>query len=895
MKSFKQFLLQARVESPDFAFLTLFEHQRQRVCSMAALVSRTVDYCSFYRRIGLRERDVVLIILRESSDLFASFFAGLVSGCLPAFCAYPSPKQSVASFRQVARHLLASNDVKAVIGFPEVIGVLKDEPSALGRDFFGCFAPEEVAGGDPEELERLPAPRREGFLQFSSGTTGARKGVLISLDALFHQLEAYAPCLEYGPSSKVVSWLPHYHDMGLIACMLMPFLLRVPIVMMSPFEWVKDPKLLLTAITACRGTHVWLPNFALGHLTKSVSNDELPDFDLRGIRQLICCSEPTLAETADRFVDKFQRAGFNPRALRNCYAMAENTFAMTTTTDGPLAFVEADPDSLRIGSRVRLAKGGKRIVSAGRPLPNLRLVILDDAGGEAPEGTVGEVAILSDCMLSEYHNNAEATREAFAGEWFKTGDAGFLRGGELYLVGRKKDILIVAGENIWPDDIESVLNEDPQLAPGRNVAFGLEDEQLGSERVVVLAETRSNPASVDTLSIRAKIVEALNLSVSDLVLLPHRTLLKSTAGKISRQLNKDAYLRGEFRRQPCSGSESALETSFLGRAVESPERPILATHSAASLVGLIRALAPNAQNLIVDEQSPLITSGLIDSFAFVELIQTLERSYGVTIPQALLTPDRFDTVACIQNTLKSLRDGAPANHPINSKEVTVLRTASRSRLRSAAAPNPAVIPWLERVINQVPPGAAFLYRWLFRLAGIRLGRNVTFLGKVHLKLRGRPENIVIEEGVVFGSDVDLRNREAGKIFLRQRVYLDDRVRLVAARDGLVELGVGTRVGAGTVINSGGITKVGEFCMLGGNVNINSSSHGIARHAFVMEQPYVHGFVEIGPDTWIGAAANILINTKIGEGCVIGANSVVSGEIPDFAVCAGIPAKVLKYR
>jgi acyl-CoA synthetase (AMP-forming)/AMP-acid ligase II/acetyltransferase-like isoleucine patch superfamily enzyme/acyl carrier protein len=868
VKSFREYLCGDRAVHSDSPFLTLVSPTGERTFSREELLRRTEDYCEFYRERRLLKGDAILVVLRESLDLFASFFAGIASGFWPAFCAYPSPKQSVQTFLQTAEHLLNCNRIKLLVGFGEVVDLLQQRRQTEGLSC--AFKPSDVRSRDSSAPFEWPSADEQKFLQFSSGTTGARKGVLISIEALENQSQAYAPLLEYDRSSKVVSWLPHYHDMGLIACMLIPFMLRVPIIMMSPFEWVRNPKMLLEAITRHRATHLWMPNFALGHLAKSIADQEVSSFDLGTVRRLVCCSEPALAQTVERFVDKFQGAGLSPNALQNCYAMAENTFAMTSTGVGPFGFLEVEAASLKPGGQLHLLAGGKKIASAGRPLHNVQIRILGESGDEVPENSVGEIAILSDCMLAEYHCNPEATKAAFAGEWFKTGDLGFLHGGELYVVGRKKDIIIVAGENIWPEDVETILNEDDQLIAGRNVVFGVEDEALGSERVVILAETHRDVASVDTLALQTRIVDALNIAVSDIAILPHMTLRKSTAGKISRQLNKAAYLSGSYRKRADVTSDSGL-------------------------IRLVKELVPNFHGVGLTDQSRLITSGLIDSFAFVELISKLEEQYGVRIPQRLLTAERFDTVAQIEQTLTRLREDGEYPAAIDLSLAATARAQSRTRLiagrRSGLPPRRRI----EMVINNFPIAHSWIYRLLMRLAGIQIGRNVTFLGRVHLKLRGSPKNLVIEDEVILGQEVDLRNRENGRILIRSGVYIDNRVRIVAARDGSVELGTGTEVGAGTVINSGGVTQFGEFCMLGGNVNINSSSHGIARDQYVKEQPHSHGRVILGDDVWVGAGATILINTTVGTGAVIGANSVVSGEIPPLAICAGIPAKVLKYR
>lgn len=849
----------------DDSWLTLISGETRQVHSFGDLGQRIEDYRACYHEAGIREGDSVLIILTGSLDLFASFFAAISIGALPGYYAYPSPKQSVEAFVASIEHILRYNVVRIVVAFDRVIELLRPRFA----DAFTLMPCTDVPRASAP-LD-LPPPSREAFLQFSSGTTGAKKGVLITSQALFNQIEAYGPLVDFDRSSKVVSWLPHYHDMGLIACMLMPFLRQVPIVMMSPFEWVQNPRLLLRAITEHAGTHVWLPNFALGHMTRGIPDAEIADFRLDSLKKIVLCSEPVPHETVAAFLQKFSQCGLDGGRFENCYAMAENTFAMTSTRGGALEHLDIDRELFRRNHRIAPKAGGRRIVSAGRPLENIEIRIVDDGGAPAGEDLVGEVLIKSNCMFDGYYRNPEATAAAFVDGWFRTGDLGFLHDRQLYVTGRKKDMIIVGGENIYPQDIEHILNDDPQLIPGRNVVFGVEDPLVGTEKIVVLAEVRDERTPPDVQRIRAAIAGALNVAVSDAVFLRHMTLRKGTAGKISRYLNKQAYLEGAFT---VAAPRSAA-----------PESPVHA---------VVAAMLPEGTAL--DETTALLTSGLIDSFGFAELVLKLEQVCTVAIPEQLWQVDRFDSIAMIEQTVDLARRGADPPAVAGGRggdEVT--RQASLARLKATLTVLAGGGPLLERVINRFPLRGTLWYRWLFHRAGIQLGRNVRFLGRVKVKLRGRPSNIVIGDNVILADGVELRNRENGRIHLRERVYLDANVRVVAARDGIVDIGYGTEIGAGTVINSGGRTTIGEFCMVAGGVNINSSRHGTTRGLYIKERAHIHGFVELGDDVWIGSGASILINTSIGTGAVVSSNSLVTGRIPEFAICAGVPAKVIQYR
>lgn len=871
MKSFRSEAEHIIERRPEFHWLTLPGGAAEQAFTLRQLGERMHDYCAYYRAQGVREGDTVLIILKESLDLFASFFAGIIYGALPAYFAYPSPKQSREAFLGSVDNLVGYNHIRLVIGFSDVVDVLRHHEALRQPSFLGVTDYADIPALGAMDFREITVPEREAFLQFSSGTTGAKKGVQISAEALFNQIEAYSARVQFDENSLIVSWLPHYHDMGLIACMLMPFLRQIPVVMMSPFEWVKNPRLLPEAITKYRATHCWQPNFALGHMTKSIPAEELQQYDLRSLRQLVLCSEPVLHDTVQKFMGKFVPAGLAPNALYNCYAMAENTFAMTSTDTEGIPFLDIDQIVFQREHRIVRKQGGRSIASAGKPLENITIRILDENGSALSEDMVGEVTIKSNCMLDCYHNNPEETAKAMSDGWFKTGDLGFFHDGELYITGRKKDMIIVGGENIYPQDIELILNDESYLIPGRNVVFGTEDERIGTEKIVILAELKEGVAPPDTTALRTRILNTLGISIADIVLLPHRTLRKGTAGKISRYLNKQEYVNGAFR-------ATAKQ----------------ATAPATALRDVVLGVMSQTVQSEIDNETPLMSSGLIDSFGFVDLISALEKAYGIDIPEAMWQVEYFQTLNAIERTLGILRGGeGVAGH--EKRDYEAERGASLDRLKSKLTVVPGKGPLLERLINKFPLKGSFWFRILFRMAGIQLGENVQFLGKVKVKLRGKPENIIIGNNVILGDNVDLRNRENGKIILKDRVYLDHNVRLVAAREGMVEVGFGSEIGGNSVINSGGTTRIGEFCMIAGGVNINSSRHGTEKQSYIKEQPHSHGFVELGDDVWIGSGASILINTKIGTGAVVSSNSLVSGEVPAFAISVGVPAKVIQYR
>jgi acyl-CoA synthetase (AMP-forming)/AMP-acid ligase II len=341
--------------------------------------------------------------------------------------------------------------------------------------------------------------------------------------------------------------------MGLIAGFVMPLVVGVPLVLMSPFKWVRDPKVLLQAIHRHRGTLCWLPNFAYNHSARAIRSQDLHGIDLSSLRAWINCSEPVFFESHQIFLGKFAPYGVQPGALSACYAMAENTFAVTQTPPGIEPTIDwVNTRTLQEQRRAEPAQpfvdGATPMVSCGFPIEGTEICILDGHGRRLPERHVGEVALRSNCMLSGYYRRPEITAQAIRRGWYHTGDMGYLAGGELYITGRKKDLIIVGGKNIYPQDLEAIANTTPGLVPGRSVAFGLFDQSLGSENVVMICELENSVTADEEkkaveMDLRRRIVQRSEVALADVRLVGKRWLIKTSSGKISRSANREKYIK----------------------------------------------------------------------------------------------------------------------------------------------------------------------------------------------------------------------------------------------------------------------------------------------------------------------------------------------------------------
>ncbi len=485
---------------------------------------------------GVQQDEVVAIILPHDEPLIDAFWGAALYGAVPAILAPLTEKLLPERYRKDLAALIRITRPAAILtwsGFAEEAraAVRSAEQSVklilMDTPRFEAPRPELTRGAE------RPA-QSLALLQHSSGTTGLQKGVALSHQAIFNQLDAYAPTLGLSESDCIVSWLPLYHDMGLIACFILPVMRGVPVVMMSPFDWVRAPVKLLQAITAYRGTLCWLPNFAYNFCATRIRDRDLGGIDLSSLRAVINCSEPVYHASHELFASRFAAVGFRREMLASCYAMAENTFAVSQSQIG------VPPLRHPTGG---IGNAGQ--VSSGRLLPNVALRVLDEQRRDLPEGAIGELAIRSDCMLSGYYHRPDATAQAFHEGFYLTGDLGYVWHGEVFVTGRKKDLIIVGGKNVYPQDLEQLASEVPGVRPGRVAAFGVFNEEVGTEDVVIVAEAEDDsPSKREQIAeaVRAHITRNSDVAARRVIIVEPGWLIKTSSGKVARSANREKFL-----------------------------------------------------------------------------------------------------------------------------------------------------------------------------------------------------------------------------------------------------------------------------------------------------------------------------------------------------------------
>jgi fatty-acyl-CoA synthase len=511
-----------------------------------------MHYAQALRASGVHADDLVILVLRHSPELLSAFWGALYLGAIPAIFPFLTEKLDPALYMERVRTLVAHSGARAVVTFPEF---KRDLENLLVDVACRVLSTDEVlsrgttTGSAPNF--RKQSSEKIAFLQHSSGTTGLQKGVALSHRAVLNQVRAYSRAIEVGPSDVVVSWLPLYHDMGLIAGFIMPLILGIPLVLLSPFHWVRDPKILLWAIHEHRGTLCWLPNFAYNHCVRSIRARDLNGLDLSCWRAAINCSEPVRYDSHQIFVERFGPYGFGADALASCYAMAENVFAVTQSRIGEQPHTDwvdlrALQEQRRAVPIAPGAHGATPVISCGETIEGTAVAVVDEPGELLPDRHVGEIILHGNSMLTEIYRRPDLTAQAMRGGWYYTGDMGYLADGQLYISGRKKDLIIVGGKNIYPQDLEAIANDVPGIHPGRAVAFGVMNEKLGSEGIVMVCERDSTRQDQDPIRIesrlRQRIVQHMDIALEDVRLVEQRWLIKTSSGKIARAENRSKYL-----------------------------------------------------------------------------------------------------------------------------------------------------------------------------------------------------------------------------------------------------------------------------------------------------------------------------------------------------------------
>ena len=504
---------------------------------------------------GVVPGQAVAIMLPTCSGYFYTFFGILMAGAIPV------PIYPPARLNQLEDHLIRHKNILnncsavALVTIREALSVARLLKSHV--DTLSTIATPEQLDNTSENLLKPKATAGDiAFLQYTSGSTGIPKGVTLTHANLLANIRAMGHKLGVNSSDVFVSWLPLYHDMGLIGAWLGSFHYAALLVVMSPLDFLARPERWLKAIHQYRGTLTAAPNFAYELCMKRVPTDQLDGLKLDSVRTMFNGAEPVSPSTLQRFAEHFSRTGLKSTALMPVYGLAECSVGLSFPPVGRKPLV--DKVSRDLFMKKGLAKpdfdspNSLQFVSCGSPIRGHEVRIVDDHGRELPDRKQGRLQFRGPSTTSGYYRNPEKTRELFDGEWLNSGDLAYIAEGEIYLVGRSKDLIIHGGKNIYPQELEEKISALPDIRKGCVAVFGSQNLESGTEKLIVLAETRENDESRKSeieILINGVVSSLAGNAPDEVILAPPHTVLKTSSGKIRRSGCKELYEKQSLQRR----------------------------------------------------------------------------------------------------------------------------------------------------------------------------------------------------------------------------------------------------------------------------------------------------------------------------------------------------------
>jgi 1-acyl-sn-glycerol-3-phosphate acyltransferase len=502
---------------------------------------------------GLRPGATVALMLPTGPGYFYSFFGVLMAGAVPVPIYPPNRPQQIEDHLRRHARILDNAGTSFLITVAEARAIARILRVQV-RSLRGILTLDDLDEETPAAAPGRPAAEDIAFLQYTSGSTGDPKGVTLTHADLLANIRAMGEVVQVAPDDVFVSWLPLYHDMGLIGAWLGSLYYGIPLISMSPLAFLARPMRWLQAIHRHGGTISAAPNFAYELCLTRITDAQLEGLDLSRWRWALNGAEPVSPETLRRFAARFAPVGLHPEALAPVYGLAEAAVGLAFPPSGRGPRIDCiDRDRFaRAGYALPIACDDPRameVVACGRPLPGYRVRVVDGAGHERPERHEGLLEFQGPSATQGYYRNPQATQSLIHDGWHSTGDRAYLAGGDIHLTGRVKDLIIRGGRNIYPYEVEQAIGEVAGVRKGCVAAFAAADPQLGSERLVILVESKErDPARRAELTrhLRRRATDILGMPPDELLLVPPRTVLKTSSGKLRRAATRDCYLAGKL-------------------------------------------------------------------------------------------------------------------------------------------------------------------------------------------------------------------------------------------------------------------------------------------------------------------------------------------------------------
>lgn len=523
---------------------------------------QTLTYGGLYemaKRVAaaLRPHDVtagsVAIMLPTGFEFFGCFLGAQLAGAVPVPLYPPARPSQLEDHMRRHAAILANANARLLITVPAIRPLARLVQPAVPT-LSAVLAVEDLLHAAPSAAFARAHAADLALLQYTSGSTGNPKGVVLTHANVMANIRAWSDRVELSSTDVCVSWLPLYHDMGLIGTWMGSLYNACPLVLMSPLAFLARPQRWLWAIHRHRGTVTAAPNFAFELLLRHYDAQQLAGLDLSSWRMCANGAEPISPDTIDRFAERFRAHGFSPRAMTPVYGLAESAVGLTVPRPG------RGPRIDRV-SRSAMAREGRaepaaeddpqplRLVVCGPPLPRHEVRIVDDGGRVLPERHIGRIEFRGPSATPGYFRNPEATAALVRDGWLDSGDLGYLADGELVPTSRVKDVIIRGGHNLYPYELEEAVGALPGVRRGCVAIFGSRDPLAATERLVVVAETRLAGAAARrglARSINERALALLGTPIDEVVLAPPLSVLKTSSGKIRRAATRDAWETGRL-------------------------------------------------------------------------------------------------------------------------------------------------------------------------------------------------------------------------------------------------------------------------------------------------------------------------------------------------------------
>jgi fatty-acyl-CoA synthase len=556
----------------------------ERLYSFRDIASESERRGRALKALGLAKGERLAMVVPSGDEFVLSFLGALFAGVVPV-PVYPQlTLKNVDAYQETVAHIARASGASMLLttdaAKPFVDPVAARAPGLRAVVSVSELATEGAGGACDVRV----GPEDLAFLQFTSGSTSRPKGVMVSHANLAANAEAFMiHGLRRDTSvDKGVTWLPLFHDMGLIGFVVGPLFTNIPCVFLPTASFVRAPRLWLEKIRQHRGTITYAPNFAYALVAKRLKDREVEGLDLSSLRVAGCGAEPIQAKALGDFAQRLAPAGFDPRAFLPSYGMAEATLAVTFVPRGEgLHSDDVDASALEEGQATPAADAtrARSIVDCGRAFPDHEVAVIDDAGHVLGERRVGQIVLSGPSVALGYFEQPELTAATFkpiAGRgdarWLHTGDLGYLAGGRLFVCGRLKDVIIVRGRNYYPNDIEWAVGELSHVRRGNVVAFGVQAnaegcvvvDGSGEEQLVVCCEGASADADAIREAAGARIAEQFGLTVREIVIVQLASLPRTSSGKPQRNATRRMYIEGALHRSKAptlQGSREAFHPS----------------------------------------------------------------------------------------------------------------------------------------------------------------------------------------------------------------------------------------------------------------------------------------------------------------------------------------------